>query len=84
MNARKIATSLPAAQLARVERVRRRLGLKRSQVVQEALALWLSARERSERCEAYIRGYLRLPEDAASAKAFVRAWATGLEKEDWR
>lgn len=39
MNAKKIATSLPAQQFAEVERVRQRLGLQRSQVVQEALGL---------------------------------------------
>lgn len=84
MNARKIATSLPAAQFDDVERLRRRLGLKRSQVVQEALSLWLSARSTGERCEQYLKGYLRHPEDAAEARALVRAWAKGLEPEYWK
>ncbi|MBI2899671.1 MAG: hypothetical protein HYY17_05770 [Planctomycetes bacterium] len=83
MNARKIATSLPAAQFTEVERARRRLRLKRSQVVQEALDLWLSTLATAERCEQYLRGYLRHPEDAAEGRAFVRAWAKGLAPEDW-
>ena len=83
MNARKIATSLPAAQFEEVERVRRRHKLKRSQVVQEALSLWLSARSSGERVEQYMQGYLRRPEDAAAARAYVRAWSKGLESEDW-
>lgn len=83
MNARKMATSLPARQFAEVERVRRRLGLRRSQVVQEALGLWLSTRMDAERCEQYIRGYLTHPEDAAEGRALVQAWARGLAGEDW-
>jgi metal-responsive CopG/Arc/MetJ family transcriptional regulator len=84
MNARKIATSMPAAQFEAVERLRRRLRLKRSQVVQEALSLWLSAHDSAERCEQYLRGYLRHPEDAAEAKAYAQAWARGLAPEDWK
>lgn len=83
MNARKIATSLPGLQFQEVERVRRQLRLKRSQVVQEALALWLSARSSGERVERYLEGYLRRPEDAGAGSAHVRAWAKGLEAGDW-
>jgi len=83
MNARKIATSVPAEQFAALERCRRRLRLKRSQAVQEALALWLATRDQDERVARYIRGYLAHPDDARRARAVVRAWATGLEREDW-
>lgn len=83
MNARKIATSLPSAQFDALERVRRRRHLRRSEAVQEALALWLSSQERDERVEQYLRGYLRRPEDAGESGAFVAGWATGLEGEDW-
>jgi metal-responsive CopG/Arc/MetJ family transcriptional regulator len=83
MNAKKIATSLPAKQFEAVERMRRRLHLKRSQAVQEALAMWLSVREGDERIEQYIRGYAAHPDDAREARAFARAWARGLESEDW-
>ncbi len=84
MTVQKIATSLPAAQFASVERLRRKLKLNRSQVVQEALTLWLAARSTGDLCDQYLRGYLRQPEDASEAKAMVRAWATGLEPEDWQ
>jgi metal-responsive CopG/Arc/MetJ family transcriptional regulator len=83
MNARKIATSLPASQYQALERVRKRLRIKRSQAVQEALAMWLAAREGDERVAAYIRGYLQVPDDTAEAAAFTKAWAQGLEPEDW-
>lgn len=83
MNAKKIATSLPAEQFKALERARRRLGLKRSEAVQQALELWLSAREGDERVAQYLRGYARHPDDPREARAMVRAWADGLEQEDW-
>ena len=82
MNARKIATSIPAEQYQALERARRRLKLKRSEAVQRALDLWLAAHERDARVEQYIRAYLRHPEDAEQG-AYARAWAKGLPREDW-
>lgn len=83
MNAKKIATSLPAAQFDALERTRRRLKLKRSEAVQAALTMWLAAREGDARVEQYLRGYAAHPDDARDAQAMTRAWAQGLEPEDW-
>ncbi len=83
MNARKIATSLPAAKYEALERVRKRLRLGRSQAVQEALTMWLAAREGDERIAQYVRGYAHVPDDAREGRAVVRAWAEGVEAEDW-
>lgn len=83
MNARKIATSVPGGQYAALERVRKRLRLKRSEAIQAALALWLAAREGDERDAQYIRGYTKHPDDPREARATVDAWAEGLEAEDW-
>jgi metal-responsive CopG/Arc/MetJ family transcriptional regulator len=83
MNAKKIATSLPAEQYAALERTRRRLGLGRSEAVQQALQLWLQAREGDERVVQYVRGYANHPDDPREARALARAWARGLEEEDW-
>jgi metal-responsive CopG/Arc/MetJ family transcriptional regulator len=83
MNARKIATSLPGSQYAALERVRKRLRLKRSEAVQQALAIWLAAREGDDRVAQYIRGYTDHPDDAGEARAMVDAWAGGLAAEDW-
>jgi metal-responsive CopG/Arc/MetJ family transcriptional regulator len=80
---KKIATSLPEEQYEAVERLRRRLRLKRSQAVQEALSMWLAAHQRDERLEQYLRGYVNQPEDAAEARGYVRAWAKEIESEDW-
>jgi metal-responsive CopG/Arc/MetJ family transcriptional regulator len=83
MNAKKIATSLPGAQYAALERVRKQLRLKRSEAVQEALALWLAAREGDSRVAQYVRGYADHPDDPREARAMVDAWAEGLAAEDW-
>ncbi|HET7500397.1 MAG TPA: hypothetical protein VFK02_05315 [Kofleriaceae bacterium] len=83
MNARKIATSLPGSQYAALERVRKRLRLNRSEAVQQALAMWLAARDGDDRVVQYVRGYADQPDDAREARAMVDAWAEGLTAEDW-
>lgn len=83
MNARKIATSLPADQFHALETTRRRLKLRRSEAVQQALSLWLAGREEDERVRRYVAGYQARPEDKGSARAYAAAWATGQEPEDW-
>ena len=83
MSVVKIATSVPGEQFRALEEVRERLGLKRSAAVQEALTLWLAAKNSDESVTSYLRGYMTQPEDSAEAVAFVEAWAEGMEAEDW-
>jgi hypothetical protein len=83
MNAKKIATSVPAEQYRALERTRRKLKLNRSEAVQSALDLWLSAHQKDARVETYVRAYLAHPEDAEERRAYAKAWATGQAGEDW-
>lgn len=83
MNAKKIATSLPGSQYEALERLRKRLRIGRSEAVQEALALWIAAREGDARVTQYVRGYVDRPDDAPEAHALAQAWSTGQEAEDW-
>jgi metal-responsive CopG/Arc/MetJ family transcriptional regulator len=83
MNAKKIATSLPGPQYEALERMRKRLRLGRSEVVQQAIAMWLTARQGDARIVQYVQGYASQPDDPAEAAAFVATWAQGLEAEDW-
>jgi metal-responsive CopG/Arc/MetJ family transcriptional regulator len=83
MIAKKIAISVPAKQHAALERVCKRLRLNRSEAVQEALAIWLAAREGDDRVAPYVRGYADQPDDAREPRAMVDAWAAGLAAEDW-
>ena len=83
MNAKKIATSVPGSQYEALERLRKRLRMGRSEAIQEALAMWLAAREGDERVAQYVRGYVDQPDDAREARALAEAWAQGLEAEEW-
>jgi hypothetical protein len=83
MNARKLSASLSDEQYRQVERTRKKLRLGRSQVVQEALALWLSTHQGDQRIVQYLAGYVNHPEDSGEAHAITEAWARGLEREDW-
>ncbi len=83
MNARKIATSIPSEQYRALERERRRLKLKRSEVVQRALAMWLSALQEEARVQQYIQAYMAHPEDEKEGRALASAWTTGQAAEDW-
>jgi len=83
MTAKKIATSLPEEQYEALERARRKLKLRRSTAIQQAIARWLDSVAGDARVEAYVRGYTAQPDDAHEARALTRAWASGAEREDW-
>ena len=78
MPTEKIAVSLPAPTLARLEVVRARLGRSRSALVAEAIERWLDEREPSDEDRRYVQGYLEQPEAtdeaAATAGAVVAGW----------
>lgn len=81
--AEKVAITLPQDTYRRLERVRKRLRLNRSEAIQEAVAIWLRTQEGDPRVEAYLRGYQAHPDDPDEAAAVVEAWAEGQEPEDW-
>jgi len=83
MNAKKIATSLPGPQYQALERMRKQLSLGRSEAVQQAITMWLTARQSDSRIVQYVQGYAAHPDDAAEANSLVAAWAQGVEAEDW-
>jgi metal-responsive CopG/Arc/MetJ family transcriptional regulator len=78
MGSAKIAVSLPAATLRRLEVVRRRLGRSRSALVTEAIQAWLDRTEPSDEDRRYAEGYLKHPErseeTSATAIAAVESW----------
>ena len=79
----KITVSVPTKTLRSLERVRKRLRLNRSEVIQQAVTVWLATKEADPRIAEYIRGYQTCPDDPADAIAMVKAWAEGIESEDW-
>jgi hypothetical protein len=86
----KIAITVPAATLAEVERVRRRMGKTRSAVVSLALEEWLRSVDLSDADRRYIEGYRRRPEAidevaavAAQATSSWGAWEPGSSWAAW-
>jgi len=79
---KKVAISLPDAQADAVERIRRRLRIPRSQVIQRAIAVYLAAEGHHRAVRAYEEGYRRRPE-GAEAEALAQTTAGTLEQEEW-
>lgn len=72
----KVAVTVPAQTLHRVEATRKRLRRSRSSVVAEALDAWLRARATDDRDRAYLAGYERVPEPEAGeiSAAVLATW----------
>ncbi len=83
MSIARIAASLPQEQFRELEVVRQRLHLKRSEAVQQALALWLASRGRDAKVGQYLAGYQARPDDEVDGTAGAEAWAAGLPGEEW-
>jgi Ribbon-helix-helix protein, copG family len=78
MKSAKVAVSMPADTLRAIERERRRLGLSRSAVFQEAALIWIQQNVIDADEKRYVEGYLRQPEgtdeSAAVAGAATSTW----------
>ncbi|MBI2923567.1 MAG: ribbon-helix-helix protein, CopG family [Planctomycetes bacterium] len=79
----RVALSLPAALLRRVEALRRITGLTRSGLIREALEGYLRAARRRRRVATYLEGYARRPETRAEIAAARASAARLLASEPW-
>ncbi len=79
MKAAKVAVSLPAETLRSIERVRRRVGLTRSAVFQEAVEFWLRRHLLEGEDRSYVEGYLRKPERSDESQAIASAATAAWE-----
>ncbi len=79
---RRVTITIPDEQAAAVEQIRRRKGISRSRVIQEALALTLAEDDKARAVRRYVEGYRKRPE-TSDATAFAQAAATVLAKERW-
>jgi metal-responsive CopG/Arc/MetJ family transcriptional regulator len=81
---KKIAITLHDYQADAIERIRRRRGVPRSRVIQQALDQYLASQEAmAEADEAYEAGYRAKPERLAEIEAYTRMAAEIMEPEDW-
>jgi hypothetical protein len=73
-NSAKMAVSVPARTFAALESVRKKAGLGRSAAVARAIDAWVSEQRDPRGPDArYVEGYLRHPEDMATAAAIAEA-----------
>ena len=79
---RRVTISIPEAQAAAIEEIRRRKGISRSRVVQEAIALTLAEQEKARAVRRYEEGYRKRPE-TTEAVAYAKATAATMAKERW-
>ena len=79
---RRVTISIPEAQAAAIEEIRRRKGISRSRVVQEAIAFTLAEQEKARAVRRYEEGYRKRPE-TTEALAYAKATAATMSKERW-
>ncbi|MBI3975453.1 MAG: ribbon-helix-helix protein, CopG family [Armatimonadetes bacterium] len=79
---KKVTITLPDEQAAAIEQIRRRRGLSRSRVVQQAIAMSLAEQEKARAVRRYEEGYRKHPE-ASEATAYAKATAATLARERW-
>ena len=80
----KIAISLPAEDLRRIEKIRKESGIKRSVLIDAAIRFWLDDREKGKMIERYEEGYRRHPESVDDIKAMEQLSADAFAEEGWK
>ena len=80
---KKFAISLPNHQAAAVEKIRRKMRIPRSRVIQSAIDRYLVLEGLSDEIRRYADGYRRRPE-RAEAVGYAKAAAAALAQEKWK
>lgn len=81
IKASKIAISLPAEDLRKLEIIRKKLGLQRSVIIDQAIRFWLRHQEEKEKARQYEQGYARKPESLDEIKALHQLAADAFKEE---
>lgn len=79
----KTAITIPREEFKIVEAVRKKIGKSRSQIIVEALRLWLASRRVEEMERSYEEGYRKKPECLAEIDALMKAGAPATGTEQW-
>ncbi len=81
IRAAKIAISLPAEDLKRIEKIRKESGMQRSVLIDEAIRFWLDNRDKEKMIEKYEEGYRHHPESLDEIKALEGLSADAFAEE---
>ncbi len=79
----KMAISLPKEDFIMIEKMRRKLSITRSALIDEAIRFWLAKRQEKELVSQYEEGYRKKPEKVFDLRALERAQLEVLPKEEW-
>ena len=77
----KIAISLPGEDFEKIETVRKKLGLKRSVIIDKAIRFWLNHLEKKDMIRQYEEGYKKKPEPIEEIRAQELASADAFQEE---
>lgn len=80
-NTLKIAISLPKEDFCQLERIRKKLGLGRSGIIDKAIRFWLGHRKQEELIKRYQEGYKKKPESIQEIEALEKASAEAFKEE---
>ena len=80
----KIAISLPQEDLEKIEKVRKKMGLQRSVVIDKAIRFWLKHLEQQDMIQKYEAGYTTNPESVQEIEALEKMSAAASAEEGWQ
>lgn len=78
----KIAISLPKEDFEKIEKMRKKLGLPRSDIIDRAIRFWFNSLEEKKLIKEYEEGYRKKPEPIDEIKAMEKASAEAFGEED--
>lgn len=81
-NTLKIAISLPKEDFYKIEKIRKKLGYGRSNIIDRAIRFWLRKFEQEELIKRYQEGYREKPESIKEIKAMEKASVEAFKEED--
>lgn len=80
----KMAISLPKEEFLMIEKLRRKLDLSRSALIDEAIRFWLAKRSEREQILQYEQGYRKRPEKVQDLRALEKAQLEAIaHEEEW-
>ena len=82
-NARKIAISLPADLLRKLERIREKTGETRSAVIRRTIEFALKKEAMDSEVKRYISGYMKYPETDEEKNIVKSTVVKSLDEEPW-
>jgi len=79
----KFAVSVPDSVFKKLEALRKKEGLSRSEFIRRAIKNWKEKIEKEKLVKRYVEGYKRIPEDLTNIEAFEKTSFSSLVEEEW-